>query len=115
MTRDDNADLVRLDRSAACFDAGSATTGPVDACHFALLDDVDPKLVRGTCEAPGNSIVTGNARAALQRRTDDRISGVRRRVDIRNRFLDLRGVDNFCIDAIEPVCINAPLNVAHVL
>ncbi len=82
---------------------------------LAVLDDVDAARIGAARVPPGDRIVPRDAGAPLQRRAEDRIARVGRRVDDRHHRLHLRRGEHLAVDAVQPVGVDAPLDVAHVL
>ena len=111
----DDADFRRADRTACRFHARHLAALAADAGHLALLDDVHATGVSRTGETPCNCVVPRNAGAALQRGAQYRVARIRRSIDERNRLADLLGADHFGIDPVQPIRVDAALDVAHVL
>src|ERR1700744_1433671 len=67
MTGGGEGELAATDEAARRLNTGYAP-GRIarDAGHFAMLEDVDAKLVGGACKTPGDGVVTRRAAASLQ-------------------------------------------------
>ena len=115
VARDDDTDAVRGDRAARGLHANGLAALDVDAGDRALLDDIDAERVRCPREAPGDGVVARHAPAALQRCAKHGIARVGRYVEAGNRLGEFGRTDDLGVDAVEPVGVDAPLDVAHVL
>src|SRR5215211_4011258 len=70
---------------------------------LAVLDEVDPGLVRAAGEAPGDVVVLGDAGAGLVGGPEHRVADVGRGVDDRADLADLVRLQPLRIDAVELV------------
>ena len=109
-----DADLVGQNGAARGAYARHAAVLAQNPGHFAVLDDVHAKAVRGAGVTPCYSVVARRAAAALQRGAHHRVARRSRDVDDRTELLDLFWREPLAVDAVQPVGFDAASALAHV-
>ncbi len=100
--------LPAIDAAARGLDRHRLALLHDEACHFAILDDVDAVPVGGAGIAPGHRVVAHGAGAALQNAAPDgpaRFPGI---IEIGQKLHHLAAVEQFGVDAVEPHDVAAP-------
>ena len=115
VTGSDHADALGADEALVGLHADHRAVLLAETDHLGVLDQVDTGRIGRTGIAPGHGIVTGHAAATLHGGAHDRVAGVLAAVQVGNLRLDLPGVEQLAVHAVEAVGTDATLGITHVL
>ena len=105
---DRKADLVPANHTPARFESCHPTVFAQHTGDLTVLDDIDTTLICGTRVTPGNRVMACAAGTALRRGPDDRETGIRTVIQMRNVSLERREVPQFTVGIGQAHSVVAP-------